>query len=213
MRHFRRVLPALVIATTISTIASAQTTRASSAPDATVAPATKPFVFGMTANAMSINSAVATQQMVKPTSFGMQIDLGVTFARFLFAGIDLGPQMLRDQGSFTQTTTAGDMNSSADLLYYSAMAGVRSPSVRMLPFIPATSFGLYGGGSGTKGKRSIDKCVDCYSEDITIAGGSFVQPTLVFGEGKARMRVSDRYFTGGKGIRSVYSLGLELGGR
>jgi hypothetical protein len=35
----------------------------------------------------------------------------------------------------------------------------------------------------------------------------------VFGQGRARLRVSDRYFLSDEGIRSVISAGMELGGR
>lgn len=143
----------------------------------------------------------------------MQFDAGLHLKRYLFVGIDLGPQFLSDLATFTQNTTGGEMKSTAELTYFSAMAGTRTPPFRLVPGIPAVALGLYGGGSITKTIRSIANCSDCRSDDIFIPGGAFVQPTLVFGQGRARLRVSDRYFLSGEGIRSVISAGMELGGR
>jgi hypothetical protein len=216
MRLLRPLLCTFALATIVTPAASAQARKESASPanaPAAAAPnaAPKRFSFGIDANTMEMNSAAATSQMIGARSYGMQIDAGVNFARFLFASIDLGPQFLSDKASFTQATTAGDMNSTATLMYYSGMAGARTPAVH-LPILPAASLGVYGGYSKTTGKRGIDKCVDCTSEDITIAGGTFVQPTIVLGEGNMRLRMSDRYFTDAKGIKSIISLGLQFGG-
>jgi hypothetical protein len=48
---------------------------------------------------------------------------------------------------------------------------------------------------------------------MDIPGGTFVQPTLLFGGGRTRVRVSDRLFVGGTGIRSVISAGMEVGAK
>ena len=219
MRVPARFLSALALATAIAPTLSAQTASPSPAPapaqPASAAPAAgrKPFEFGLSGGVMSMDAAVAAGQQIGARSFGMQFDGGVSFARFLYAGIDFGPQFVSDKASFTQSTTGGDKNSTAMLIYYSAMAGVRTPAARIIPGLAATSLGVYGGASKTTGERGIDNCSNCTTQDITVEGGSFVQPTLVFGDGSTRLRVSDRYYTGGKGIRSVISAGVELGGR
>ena len=177
------------------------------------ASARKPFVFGITANAMSIDGATAGSQLVGARSWGMQLDGGLLVKRFLYLGVDFGPQMLSDRASFTQSTTGGDMESTAGLVYFSAVAGPRTPSFQLVPGLAPVAFGVYGGVSTTVAERSIDKCVDCYSEKVEIPGGTFVQPTLFFGAGRARVRVSDRLFMGETGIRSVISVGLEAGAR
>ena len=176
-------------------------------------PARKPFVFGMTANAMSIDPSTAGAQFVGARSWGMQLDGGLLLKRFLYLGIDFGPQMLSDRASFTQSTTGGDMESTAGLVYFSAMAGPRIPAFQLVPGMAPVAIGLYGGVSTTVAERSIDKCVDCHSEKVEIPGGSFVQPTFLFGAGRARLRVSDRLFMGGSGIRSVISVGIEAGAK
>jgi hypothetical protein len=73
------------------------------------------------------------------------------------------------------------------------------------------ALGVYGGVSKTVTERSIENCSNCYSEKIDIPGGTFVQPVLLYGAGRARLRLSDRFFVGGKGITSVMSAGMELG--
>jgi len=173
----------------------------------------KRFVVGVTLNSMAIDPTTAASQQVRAQSWGMQFDAGLHFKRYLFVGIDFGPQFLSDLATFTENTTGGEMKSTAALTYFSAMAGSRTRPFRLVSGIPAVALGLYGGGSVTKSLRSIDNCSDCRSDDIDIPGGAFVQPTLVFGQGRARLRVSDRYFLSGEGIRSVISAGMELGGR
>lgn len=174
-------------------------------------PARKPFVFGMTANTMSIDGATAGTQLVGGRSWGMQFDGGLMVKRHLYLGIDLGPQMLADRASFTQNTTGGELESTASLVYFSALAGPRTRPYNLVPGMSAIAVGLYGGVSTTVAKRSIDNCVDCRTDEMDIPGGPFVQPTLLFGAGRVRFRVSDRVFVGGKGIRSVMSAGMELG--
>ena len=173
----------------------------------------KRFVLGMTLNSMSIDATTAASQQVRPQSWGMQFDFGVLVKRHVFVGIDFGPQLLSDLATFTQNTTGGEMKSSAALTYFSAMAGARTRPFRLAPGIGSVAFGLYSGASVTKSIRSIDNCSDCRTDKLVVPGGAFVQPTLVFGQGRARLRVSDRYFVSGDGIRSVVSAGMELGGR
>jgi hypothetical protein len=174
-------------------------------------PQRKPFVFGITANAMSIDGATAGTQLVGARSWGMQLDGGLLVKRFFYLGIDFGPQMLSDRASFTQSTTGGDMESSATLVYFSALAGPRTRPFQLVPGLAPIALGVYGGVSTTVAERSIDQCLDCRTDKMDIPGGTFVQPILLFGEGRGRLRISDRLFVGGKGIQSVISVGMEVG--
>lgn len=173
----------------------------------------KRFVAGITLNSMSIDATTAATQQVRPQSWGMQLDAGMLLMRHLYVGIDLGPQFLSDLATFTQNTTGGELKSTAALTYFSATMGSRTRPFRLVPGIAPVAFGLYGGGSVTKGIRSIDNCDDCRTDKLEVPGGAFVQPTLVFGQGRTRLRVSDRVFVGGEGIQSVISAGMEFGGR
>jgi hypothetical protein len=140
----------------------------------------------------------------------MQFDGGYV-VKHLYLGFDFGPQFLSDKASFTQNTTQGTMKSTAMLVYFSAIAGPRTPPLQLIPGMAPVGLGVYGGVSGTTSERSIDNCSNCYQEKMDIPGGTFVQPVLLFGAGRARLRVSDRVFLKGTGIRSVMSAGMEVG--
>jgi hypothetical protein len=173
-------------------------------------PARKPFVVGLTVNAMSIDATTAGDQLVGGRSFGMQFDGGV-LVKHMYIGLDFGPQFLSDHASFTQNTTGGQLSSSAMLVYFSAMAGPRTPAFPLIPGMAPVALGFYGGVSTTVAERSIDNCTDCRKDSMDIPGGTFVQPVVLMGTGRARLRLSDRVFVGGKGILSIMSVGMELG--
>jgi hypothetical protein len=87
--------------------------------------------------------------------------------------------------------------------YFSAMAGARTGTA---PVVPVT-LGLNVGASATISRRSIDNCTDCQVDKLDIPGGAFVEPTLLFGRRSLRLRVTDRVYLGGDGMRSVISFG------
>src|SRR3954454_16966359 len=130
-------------------------------------PARKPFVVGLTVNAMSIDAVTAGDQLVGGRSFGMQFDGGVV-AKHVYLGVDFGPQFLSDKASFTQNTTGGEMSSTAMLVYFSAMAGPRTPAFRLIPGMAPVALGFYGGVSTTVAERSIDNCTDCRKDSMDI---------------------------------------------
>jgi hypothetical protein len=195
-------LAAVLVATTGALLPAQDTTKTR-----------KPFVLGMTGNAMSIDPTTAGAQLVGARSWGMQFDGGLLVKRHLYLGLDFGPQFLSDHASFTQNTTAGTKSSGAMLVYFSAVAGPRTGPFRLVPGIAPVALGLYGGVSTTVAERSIDNCLDCRQDKMSIPGGTFVQPTILLGDGPTRFRISDRAFVGGTGIRSVLSAGMELGAR
>jgi hypothetical protein len=59
-------------------------------------------------------------------------------------------------------------------------------------------------------RRSIDNCTDCQVDKLDIPGGAFVEPALLLGGRNARLRVSDRVYLGGDGMRNVISVGADL---
>ena len=163
------------------------------------------FVLGLGAGSMSIGSAAATASQVGERSYGLQIDAGLLMARHFYFGADIGGQFLNDKAQFTQNTTAGEMKSSASVTYFSAVVGMRAP----LGATPL-AVGVNGGYSLATTRRSIDNCVDCQVDKLHIPGGAFVEPLLLLGRGSARLRMSDRMYVAGDGMRSVISLGAEL---
>lgn len=160
-------------------------------------------VMGFTIGSMSIDPASATSAQVGDRSYGLQFDIGMLVKRHLYLGADIGGQFLDDNAQFTQNTTGGKMKSTASVTYFSAMAGARTGT---LPAVPL-SLALNLGASATMSRRSIDNCDDCHVDKLEIPGGAFVEPTLMLGRRSLRLRVSDRVYLGGDGMRSVISLG------
>ena len=163
-------------------------------------------VFGLSVGSLSIESASATRSQVGDRSYGLQLDAGVLVKRHLYFGVDLGGQFLRDQAQFTQNTTGGEKKSTANVTYFSGIAGARTGTLAVIP----ASLGVNVGASATMSRRSIDNCSDCQVDKLDIPGGAFVEPTLLLGRRNARLRVSDRVYLGGDGMRSVISVGADL---
>jgi hypothetical protein len=210
--RFSRLAGVAVLALAARSLQAQQPAGTTNPPPAAQASlATKPFSFGIALTSMAIVPAAANGASVHNQTVGLQLDAGYLFKHLFYVGADIGPQMLSDHASFTQTTTGGDKSSTASVMYFSAMAGPRTPEFGLGRW--QGSFTLLGGVSATSGKRSIDNCVDCSSSTIKIPGGAFVQPTLLIGGDGARLRLAQRQYLTGDGIRYVSSLGVELGGR
>ena len=163
-------------------------------------------VFGLTVGTLAIEPASATRSQVGDRSYGLQFDAGVLVKRHFYVGVDLGGQFLDDHAQFTQNTTGGEMKSTASVTYFSAMAGARTGMPAAVP----VALGLNLGASATMTRRSIDNCVDCQVDKLDIPGGAFVEPTLLLGRRNVRLRVSDRVYLAGDGMRSVISVGADF---
>ena len=163
-------------------------------------------VLGFSVGAMSIESAAATRSQVGDQSWGLQLDAGALVKRHFFFGIDIGGQFLKDHAQFTQNTTGGEMKSTASVTYVCAISGLRTGTLGVLP----VSLALNVGASATLSRRSIDNCTDCDVDKLDIPGGAFAEPVLMFGRGNKRLRVSDRVYMTGEGMRSVISVGGDF---
>lgn len=162
-------------------------------------------VFGFNIGTLAIDPDAAAASQVGDRSFGMQFDGGVIINRWFFLGADFGGQFLDDKAQFEQNTTGGEKESTANVTYFSGVAGVRTGMPRAVPVALALNVGM----SGTMTRRSIDQCVDCRVDKLDIPGGAFVEPTLLIGRRKARFRASDRIYLDGKGMRSLISVGVD----
>src|SRR4029079_2373606 len=100
---------------------------------------------------------------------------------------------------FTQATTGGNKKSSANVTYFSASTGFRTGIPAAFPVGVALNFG----GSATMTRRSIDNCVDCHVDKMSIPGGGFVEPMLLVRVKTFMLRASDRVYLGSKGMQSV----------
>ena len=168
-------------------------------------------VVGFSVGTLAIESASAAREQVGDRSYGLQLDAGALVKQHFYFGVDVGGQFLHDEAQFTQSTTGGKMKSTATVSYLSAIAGARTGA---LPVVPL-AFALNVGASATISRRSIDNCQDCRVDKLAIPGGTFVEPALLLGRRRARVRASDRVYLTGDGMRSVMSVGadLELGRR
>jgi hypothetical protein len=162
-------------------------------------------VFGFNVGAMAIESETAAASQVGDRSFGVQLDGGVLLNRFFYLGADFGGQLLDDKAQFEQNTTGGERESTANVTYLSAIAGVRTGTPRVVPVALALNVGY----SATMSRRSIDQCIDCRVDKLKIPGGGFVEPTLLVGRRNARFRASDRVYLDGKGMQNIISVGVD----
>jgi hypothetical protein len=163
-------------------------------------------VLGASVGTMSMESASALRSQVGDRSYGLQLDVGVLAKRHFYFGIDIGGQFLKDKANFTQNTTGGEMKSSAVVTYLSAITGARTGT---LPVVPV-AFGLNVGASATISRRSIENCDGCRVDKLDIPGGAFAEPVLLIGRRNTRVRVSDRLYLTGDGMRSVISVGADM---
>ena len=167
------------------------------------------LVAGFTVGSLEMNPDAAARAEVGDRSYGLELYVGAVFKRRWYLGMDLGGQFLDDHAEFTENTTGGERKSTANVTYLSALAGVRTGTLGPVP----VAMGLNVGASASMTRRSIDNCVDCSVDKLSIPGGGFVEPVLMFGRRRARLRVSDRVYFAGNGMRSVISLGLDYQAR
>ena len=165
----------------------------------------KQWVLGFSVGSMAIDPTTAAASQVGDRSWGMQFDGGVLLNRFFYLGADLGGQFLDDKAQFEQNTTGGEKESTANVTYFSAVAGLRSGMPAAVP----VALGLNAGFSGSMSRRSIDQCVDCRVDKLKIPGGAFVEPTVLVGRRTAKFRLTGRYYVTGDGMRNVISAGVD----
>jgi hypothetical protein len=166
-------------------------------------------VLGISVGAAAIETGAASRAQVGDRSWGLQFDGGVLVKRFLYLGADIGGQFLKDHAQFTQNTTLGEKRSTANVTYFSAIAGLRTGAMPVVP----VALHLNVGYSGTMTRRSIDQCIDCDVDKMEIPAGGFVEPVLMLGRQRARLRVSDRVYFAGDGMRNMISIGVDYEAR
>ena len=192
-----RSLVTLVTAFTV--IGSAVHAQSGVTPERIVVP-----TFGFSVGSVSIDPTRAAAAEVGERAWGLQLDAGVAVKRYITFGVDLGTQFLNDHAQFTQNTTGGEMKSTASVTYLSASTGLQTGALG--PF----RLGVALGGSTSFGRRSIDNCSDCQVDKLSIPGGAFAEPALLIAVRKFHVRVTDRIYSGGDGMRNVMSVGAQF---
>ena len=185
---------------TLATLGTLLAVTAAALPAQQAARPVAPFL-GFSVGSLAIDGKAAESSFVGDRSWGIQLDGGAVINKYFQLGVDVGGQFLDDHATFTQNTTQGEMKSTASVTYFSALGGVRTPALG--PMMLA----LNVGASATVSRRSIDNCVDCLVEKLKIPGGGFVEPTVFLGTRALKLRLTDRVYLGGNGMKSVISVG------
>jgi hypothetical protein len=162
--------------------------------------------FGFSIGTLAIDPDAAATSNVGDRAWGLQFDGGVVVKKHFLFLADIGGQFLDDKAQFTQATTGGNKKSTSNVTYFSAATGFRTGIPAAFP----VGFALNVGASATMTRRSIDNCVDCHVDKMSIPGGGFVEPMLLVGVRNFMIRGSDRVYLGAKGMQSVISLGMQF---
>jgi hypothetical protein len=162
--------------------------------------------FGFSVGTLAIDPDAAVNSSVGDRAWGLQFDGGVVVRNHFLFQADIGGQFLDDKAQFTQATTGGNKKSTSNVTYFSASTGFRTGIPASFP----VGFALNLGATATMTRRSIDNCVDCHVDKMSIPGGGFVEPMLLVRAGKFMVRASDRVYLGGSGMESVVSAGMQF---
>jgi len=134
---------------------------------------------------LGIPYSFLNEQTMAPQGVGdgfglLSIGLDAIFKNYFLVGAQLGWDSPKDEKKFINITSAGEMSSSISLWNFSLLSGFKSPH---LPFSPKS----YLFGNMNLGyswlffeERSIQNCLDCDKDEITINGGSFIEPELYY---------------------------------
>ena len=162
--------------------------------------------FGFSVGTLAIDPDAAATSSVGDRAWGLQFDGGVVVKKHFLFLADIGGQFLDDKAQFTQATTGGNKKSTSNVTYFSAATGFRTGIPTSFPI----GFAFNLGASATMTRRSIDNCVDCHVDKMSIPGGGFVEPMLLVRVRNFMVRGSDRVYLGAKGMQSVISLGMQF---
>lgn len=162
--------------------------------------------FGFSLGTLAINPDAAASSYVGEHAWGVQFDGGVVVRRHLVFLADFGGQILDDKAQFTQQTTGGNRKSSSNVTYLSAMTGFRTGIPASFPLGLAVNVGA----TATMTRRSIDNCVDCHVDKMSIPGGGFVEPMVLVRVKTFMLRASDRVYLGGDGMQNLVSAGMQF---
>ena len=162
--------------------------------------------FGFSIGTLAIDPEAAASSSVGDRAWGLQFDGGVVVHKHFLFSADIGGQFLDDKAQFTQATTGGNKKSTSNVTYFSASTGFRTGIPSSFP----VGFAMNVGATATMTRRSIDNCVDCHVDKMSIPGGGFVEPMLLVRVKTFMLRASDRVYLGGSGMESVISAGMQF---
>lgn len=97
---------------------------------------------------------------------------GAVFYDLLAIYGDLGLGSFGDDRSFNQSTTAGELESTASAVFASISAGVRTPRLILHRWFALTA-GADVGAATIGVTRKIENCVDCSTQDVSMHAGTY----------------------------------------
>lgn len=168
---------------------------------------------GMGFAVASVDEVGADTMGIGTRGYGLNLDLGVLF--YEIVSVRLGGELLSfsDEARFSQSTTAGEKESSVGGAIYFVAVGLRTP-IFPRPGDDAAGIGISlgadVGASGSAISRGITYCEDCMSEDVTLETGAFSEFSVTIGKEGARVRASYRMYEDRPGLQSVFALGVTL---
>ena len=140
----------------------------------------------------SIDSAVARREGIGSRGWGGLAGFGLKFNKMAGVGAELTAQYVSDNESFTQLTNQGVYSSTTTLLDIAPYVALRAP------LGDGFSAGANAGYSLVFGTRTIENCINCFSEDLNVDGGLFVEPVVYIGKADSlQFGASFRLYMGG----------------
>jgi hypothetical protein len=142
----------------------------------------------------SIDKDVARREGIGSRGWGAMFGAGIKMQNVLVLGIEGSAQYISDKDSFTQNTTGGLYSSTTTLYDVAPYVGLRAPMGKDA----SLSVGANAGYSLVFGARTIDNCINCFSEDLSVDGGLYVEPVVTFGKSDGlQFGASFRLYLGG----------------
>ena len=134
-----------------------------------------------TPSATIITSEKSDEYEIGRTSWMADFGLEYKFRGIatLSGGVGIGD--IKDNNSFTQNTNMGEMESSFTTYSYNVKSGIWIPEFSIFPQRDLhVAIGTNLGIEGLAGKREIENCSNCSSEDFSFSGGLFAEPEVNF---------------------------------
>jgi hypothetical protein len=140
----------------------------------------------------SIDGVVARREGIGSRGWGVLAGGGLKLNKLAGIGAEITVQYVSDNESFTQLTNQGTFSSTTTLVDAAPYLALRAP------LGDSFSVGANGGYSLIFGSRTIENCINCFSEDLNVDGGLYVEPVAYIGKsGGFQFGASLRHYLGG----------------
>ena len=160
----------------------------------------------------TITSEKANLIGIGPHEWGFDFGLGLRLYRHINIAGEIGIGSFKDNNSFSNSTTLGEMESSFNSVHYFIEIGIWTAPVHLSKTRDLElAAGLNTGVGGFHGSREINNCSDCERESFSFQSSPFLEPELnfYFFQGYFGIGTSYRYyFSGGDLLNRITILKL-----